>query len=515
MTTIEFAIPISPSRSFLSQVRVFAESLRRLGEPYNSAVIHVCLGADCEKVDLESIIPWSADYPLRWHWVERSVFLEKSYSAQAELRFDVIGDADVSIFCDADVVLLDRVDEFIEKVQEKPGLVGTMAFSSPFAGQPEKNNEEWWAFLAEKSGVQGMNLNCSYPLPGIGADVGASEIKSPPYLNYGFVGALSAVWRNFGAEYDRVIELISGFIKSRFFAQVALTITCYRLGLPISVMDQRFNFPNLPLMERSFPDLLADVRVAHYAVTESIDRDCVFVGREACDDLIARNDLTGVNALIQGLYLELRARQAFYEGELSLDSRELIEALPTESACHLASDVRIAIKEKRGPYYLLRGAEGPELNQFILTLWKTHLLGCPNDQLGGLRESSRRHWPEDHPHAQRCRIPKEDYLENVLAESSSGNGVFGFWVPDAALEETVLELSELGKGDFIDCFPGIKAICFESGNDPQESVRWLNRHGIEKIVVDKDEFRSNPRKIVADILEFLGVPWSILNVEIE
>ena len=515
MTTIEFAIPISPSRSFLSQVRVFAESLRRLGEPYNSAVIHVCLGADCEKLDLESIVPWAGEYPLRWHWVERSTFLEKSYSAQAELRFEVVGEAEVSILCDADIVLLNRVDEFLDRVQDERSVVGSMAFSSPFAGQPERNNEEWWAFLAEKSGIQGLELNRSYPLPGMGAAVEPSELSSPPYLNYGFVGAPSKVWGILGAEYVRLLDWITGFLKSIFYGQVAFTIACYRLGVPMSVMDQRFNFPNLPLMERSYPEHLADVRVAHYAVAERIDRNQVFLGRKACDDLVARDDLTGVNALIQGLYRELRNRPAFYEGEVSLDSSELIKALPSESACHTVSDSRIVVKGRKGPFFLLLGAEGPELNEFILTLWKTHLLGCPNDQLGGLRESSRRHWPEDHPHAQRCRVPKEDYLDHVMAESSSGNGVFGFWVPDAALKETIGELRGLGKGEFVDCFPGIKAIYFDAGNGSEKSFRWLSRQGMERLVVHNDEFRSNPGKTVVDILEFLGVSWSILNVEVE
>jgi hypothetical protein len=104
---------------------MFALSLRELGSPYSIAPIHVSLGHK-ERVPIpDSYGLVQCRDQLRWHWVTEE-FVEQTYWAQGENRFRVIGDSDFVCLCDADTLLVRRIDELLEQLRAAQAWPGSL-----------------------------------------------------------------------------------------------------------------------------------------------------------------------------------------------------------------------------------------------------------------------------------------------------------------------------------------------------------------------------------------------------
>ena len=76
---LEVRVPISPTPDFFRRVHFMAASLRQIGGALANHEFVIYVGGDVEPIDLYKAQPWSANYPITWHWVDREKFHSDGY----------------------------------------------------------------------------------------------------------------------------------------------------------------------------------------------------------------------------------------------------------------------------------------------------------------------------------------------------------------------------------------------------------------------------------------------------
>jgi acetyltransferase-like isoleucine patch superfamily enzyme len=289
----EFHVPIAPTPGFFTRVRLLAASLRRFGGRLADSPIVVTVSRDCEPYDIAATLPWAAEHPIEWRWVDAGLYERFGIDATALARFTYDYAAPLVVQLDADTIVAAPLDELLDLPQDTLGGVITErppdSEAVEFTDGIARTGEAFWRELHLLSGLPPQPLECQYS----GWDLIDFEPATrfcPPYYNLGVLAASAAVTRRIGAVIFDELAAVKRFAETRFRSQLALSLALARTGTPSLDLHQRWNFPDDPRYWHAHPDDAADVRILHYcwgadgfdraADTESLDAVEAFLGRE-------------------------------------------------------------------------------------------------------------------------------------------------------------------------------------------------------------------------------------------
>jgi len=306
---LEFRFAISPNAEFYSTVRLAALSLRSLGSPYDSARILVSVGDHADLDSIHAANAWSENYPVEWRTVSADLFRQYSYLATGADRFLPPSHADVIVMCDADVCLVERIDELVCRVGQ-PGqrrIAGLQAHFPPFVRDAAKGEDEWRQIFA-KAGLGEPQLSIRYS-----GDAAGIMGRAPVYLNYGFVAfsrdAFAAVAPLYQYYSNVARELTNG---SFFTSQICLSLLTVATALETEFVSFAYNCSN-DLLPFVAPDnfrinSVDDIRVIHYLRTDQFDRRKFLAEASAYAAFLSAKNLNSVNARLRDHILNLSRR---------------------------------------------------------------------------------------------------------------------------------------------------------------------------------------------------------------
>ena len=304
-TPIEFHIPANPTPSFFSQIGMFALSLRELGSPYSIAPIHVSLGHK-ERVPIpDSYGLAQCRDQLRWHWVTEE-FVEQTYWAQGENRFRVIGDSEFVCLCDADTLLVRRIDELLEQLRASPGVAGRVVHAPQFSATKERSVRQGWEDAAQKLLGRSIDFPCRYTLR---RNSNSPDNETPFCVNFGFVIGPRELVRGLGPDVSDLREKIFDLFPAlpdtsppqvHFFSgQVALALAIEKNQTPWHALPMRYNWPNDAVADALYPEEIPQIRVLHYLRRAEFRRECIFCEPESFRQFMQMRFSAAGNQLLQ------------------------------------------------------------------------------------------------------------------------------------------------------------------------------------------------------------------------
>ena len=90
--------------------------------------------------------------------------MEQTYWAQGENRFRVIGDSEFVCLCDADTLLVRRIDELLEQLIVSPGVAGKLFMLRSFLLRRKEACVKVWEDAAQKLLGRSIDFPCRYTL---------------------------------------------------------------------------------------------------------------------------------------------------------------------------------------------------------------------------------------------------------------------------------------------------------------------------------------------------------------
>ncbi len=322
---LEIHVPIRPTSNFFNRVHYLAASLRRHGGPLSESRIIVTVGADQEAVDLSSHQPWSRQYPIRWRWLDRTLFARHNFFGTALARFREPFQARNVLMLDADILIHREFTDLIQSLDREGCLHGMPALASPWREfWDQQSHEQWWqsVFDAASLGPVPFQHTCWdvlwWPDP---------PRLSPPYFNCAVLAAPAETMAQIGTvifEHMRAVERVKDFI---YKGQIALSLSVVSLNLRYRELPMRYNMPNHAVAE-NFTDEVRDVRILHYLNSSSKDfqKDVDMATPASVGDWLARP--------LKGEVIDLVLRQSFAEIHPDvLQSRMLASMEHSPSQC--------------------------------------------------------------------------------------------------------------------------------------------------------------------------------------
>jgi hypothetical protein len=260
--------------------------------------------ADLDTVRAANV--WSREFPIEWRIVPTELFRKYSYTGTGVDRFRAPSEADVIVLCDADVCLVDRIDDFINRVgrRGKRRIAGLQAHYPPFSGDAAHNDAEWRRLFA-KAGLPEPSLATRYS--GDAADVRG---RAPPYFNYGLIAlnreAFAAV-APLSEYYGHMAwELMN---ENVFSAQVGISFLAAAAQLETDTVSFAYNCSNdeIPFIapDEYRIDSAEDIRVIHYLRTDQFDRRRFLAEPSAYNAFLSAKNLNRVNTRLRDHILKL------------------------------------------------------------------------------------------------------------------------------------------------------------------------------------------------------------------
>lgn len=298
---IQFVMCGSPNAAFYSQAAMYRLMLDRLGGDYGMARQVLCLGAE----EVEPV-PETWRKPLERVdvvWADPVDYRMNGELAQSLLTYQVIqGDADLAVICDADTLLLRPFPaDFLEAMRREPALCGCIAHFGPTLSDdrkgavPPASDDELWLRLSERLLPAPIRRPYRYTLQRKGDPPPGS---CPFYINLGFFVGTPSLFARYFQQHERVIPIVRQVMDNKFYEQLAVPFAVERAGLPRRALPMRFNFPNDPLAEETYPDEAANVVNVHYLRRTHFDRHRIFASREDFDRFMSLS-LRGIDACFQ------------------------------------------------------------------------------------------------------------------------------------------------------------------------------------------------------------------------
>jgi hypothetical protein len=295
---VEIHLPISPTEHFFTMVHYFAASLRLNGGSLGNSRIVVTVGADQEPEDLYDRLPWSRRYAIEWHWLDRGLFREHTFYATALERFRLPFKARTVMMVDADMLVAAPFVELAQEAADAPALAGLIAHVSPFLSQPSVSAVEWWTRLFAEARLGPPPLICEHTGWGVMFTEPTARY-CPPYFNLGLLVAPPEIMTRLGKVIYAEMEAVNRVLKTHFRCQLALTLAVARTQVGWRAVPMRYNFPNDEQIESKYRAELADVRLLHYLRVGPFQKARDVQNAGTVREFLRRNDLSGVNALLQ------------------------------------------------------------------------------------------------------------------------------------------------------------------------------------------------------------------------
>lgn len=274
---LEIHIPISPTPNFFNRIHYLAASLHVHGRDLSQSRLIVTVGADREPADLQSLLPWSRQFPIDWHWMDRRLFRDDSYYATALDRFRRPFSARNVMMLDADTIFRGDLIDLIAKIEQDGCFYGMPALGSPWHQcWEERSDRDWWQAVFNAASLGPVPYVSQYSCWGV---IWGKETDRfcPPYFNLGVLIAPASSMTRLGSvifQNMRYVEQVKDFI---YKCQIALTLSIVQIGLDYRPLPMRYNMPNHPLIASHFSAEAADSRILHYLAADNAyfqkDRD--------------------------------------------------------------------------------------------------------------------------------------------------------------------------------------------------------------------------------------------------
>lgn len=290
---IEFLICGSAKPEFYSQISFFRLALNSLGGCYKDARLVAVLGNQEENVIPPRWRPHFRDVDLIW--AHEPGAYNPDFVPQHNKRFEVLDPtADVSIICDADVLILRPMDDLLRSIVEDPFLGGVIAhFHFPWDGREERRPERDWPELATT--ILGKNIDRPHRYT---LQDAASPDRAPFYINFGVFAGTPEMLGRFNQRELEIRPKVAEKLGEWWAPQVSLALTCADLDLPTRALPMRYNFPNDPLADSLYPEEMENIVFLHYLRLQHFQRDRIFQ-TEADFQKFLNLPLTGSNLAFQ------------------------------------------------------------------------------------------------------------------------------------------------------------------------------------------------------------------------
>lgn len=304
MISISLHIPISPNISFYSKIKWIRKSLDFLGEPYSSAKIHLTVSNE-DGITINTLINSYPEFKenisrYRFYITNKISFDQYSYGETAGLRFKNIDNSDITIFCDADIFFIKRIDDILNNIIAEGGIYGVLAHTTPF--QPlEKTNEEWWNYLSLKYTNQLIPLNFKHTLN--------SKVNCPLYYNNGFIIGKTIDWKkikdfsysNFKDIFNILpLKYLNNDATPRLYCmQISFALALHKFKIKTAPLSDIYNCANDQGIANILQNEINDIRIVHYLRKTAFDRDVIFVNKDSVDRFLSIENLDVISKIFQ------------------------------------------------------------------------------------------------------------------------------------------------------------------------------------------------------------------------
>ena len=269
----------SANDRFLSQIAFARMCFDALGGVYRDARFVACL-AEYEKPELPA--GWAPYFEnIEVVWANPEGLPNPGFNLQHEKRFEVMReDADIAIFCDADVCILRPFEDILNKLVRGQMIAGVMAhYHLPIDGVRGDADADWSRIA---TAVLGHDIDRPYRYL-FGSDpkqplVTAPEQRprAPFYLNYGVVMGPPAQLRRMLEMEIALHPAVAGVVGEYWAAQVGLALACIKLDIPRRTLPPRFNYANRPEADVLYPEELGKIVFFHYMFDRNFSRKTLF-----------------------------------------------------------------------------------------------------------------------------------------------------------------------------------------------------------------------------------------------
>jgi hypothetical protein len=287
---------MSPTPSFLYQLRCLTHSLRRFGGAYRDAPVIAIVGADRVDEGLAARMPWLAANGIELRWVPDAEFAALGLHAAGAARLKQHFRSDMVLFLDADTLIRRPLDDLINRTHKDRVIAGVIAHCSPLI--------DWGREDADWSSLFAL---CELPAPRLEHEhTGWGYMFSDPryrhcpaYFNYGVVAAPAEAISEIGQVAVRHLVRLREIVGGYFDAQLALTTAIAELGLPTRALPMRYNMANQPLIEAIHRTEVDEAVILHLLFEHQFRRTEAFASLASLETLLARTDLRVTNSLAQ------------------------------------------------------------------------------------------------------------------------------------------------------------------------------------------------------------------------
>jgi hypothetical protein len=294
--TLEIHVPMSPTPSFLYQLRSLTHSLRRFGGAYRDAPVIGIAGADRVDHGLAERMPWLAANGIELRWVSEAEFAALGLRAAVAARYKQDFRSDVVLFLDADTLIRRPLDDLVDAAYEHQAFCGVIAHATPLIhGRLEDAD---WARLFAICGLPAPRLDFEHT--GWGYMFNEERHRfCPAYFNAGVVAAPAALVTAIApVYYDHLTRLLAG-MASAFDAQIAIATSICQVGAPVRALPFRFNMANNPLLEALHYKEVEHAVILHLLAEQHFRRVETFASLASLEAFLARTDLRVVSRMAQ------------------------------------------------------------------------------------------------------------------------------------------------------------------------------------------------------------------------
>jgi hypothetical protein len=300
--TLEIHVPISPTTSFINQIRCLTHSLRRFGGAYRSAPVVVTVGDESVDFALAERMPWLAANGIELRWVPAENYAKLSYFATVSERLKHRFCSDVVLLLDADTLIRRPLDPLIQAVHRERAVAGCIAHVTPLTSG--KLDRPSWSQLFELCGLKAPRLDFEHTGWGyMFAD--AAYRFCPAYFNFGVVAAPASMMSTIGAVFESRLIRLRDVMGSYYDAQLALAISIAELGYPARGLPLRYNMANNPLLEALHHREIEPAVILHLLAEQHFHRVETFASLASLEAFVARRDLCLVSRMAQQIIREI------------------------------------------------------------------------------------------------------------------------------------------------------------------------------------------------------------------
>jgi hypothetical protein len=294
--TLEIHVPLSPTPSFLYQLRCLTHSLRQFGGAYRDAPVIAIVWADRVDEGLAGRMPWLAANGIELRWVPEAEVAALGVHAAGAARLQQHFRSDMVLLLDADTLIRRPLDDLIDRAWRASALCGVIAHATPLTSGKIESAD--WATVFSICGLPSPRLE--YEHTGWGYMFNDPHHRyCPAYFNYGVIAAPAALVASIASVFREHLLRLNGAMTSYFDAQLALSTTIAHSNVPVRTLPFRFNMPNNPLLEALHHEELDHAVILHLLAELHFRRIETFASIDSLRDFVARDDLRLVSRMAQ------------------------------------------------------------------------------------------------------------------------------------------------------------------------------------------------------------------------